>query len=104
MNTKDLYKLILIYDVDGKVIQEYFQFFMGQYLPAMQKMGWEMLEAWTVSYGDIPNRQIELVANGRDAIETLLDSEEWETLNDKLAEYGSEFEYKFVPYREGFHV
>ena len=104
MNKKDLYKLILIYDIDGSVIQEYFQFLMGRYLPAMQKMGWEMLEAWTVSYGDLPNRQIEMVASGRDAIDTLLDSEEWETLNDKLTEYATEFEYKFVPYREGFHV
>lgn len=104
MSKKDLYKLILIYDVDDSVVQEYFQFMMSKCLPAMQSKGWEMLEAWTVSYGDVPNRQIEFVANGREAIDNLLDSDEWEAVYEKLDEYVTEFEYKFVPYREGFHV
>lgn len=104
MSNKDLYKLILIYEVDNSVLQEYFQFFMSRYLPTMQKKGWEMLEAWTISYGELPNRQIEFVAKGRDAIDTLIDSEEWEAINEKLTDYVSDFEYKFVPFREGFHV
>ena len=104
MSKKDLYKLILIYDVDNSVVQEYFQFMTRSCLPTMQNMGWEMLEAWTVSYGDVPNRQIEFVAAGYDSIGKLLDSDDWETVNDKLAEYVTDFEYKFVPYREGFHV
>lgn len=99
---KELYKLILSYDVNPEKLQEYYQFVMGRYLPLMQKMGLEMMDAWSVSYGNAPNRQIGFVGRGKHTMLDLLESESWNTLNDQLDEFVSDFDYKVVAYREGF--
>lgn len=99
---KSYYKVILTYDVNPERLQEYYQFVMGRYLPVVQKMGLEMTEAWTVKYGDAPNRQIGLVGKGRDTVMDLVDSDTWSSLNEQLNEFVSDFDYKVVPYRKGF--
>jgi hypothetical protein len=102
IDTRDFTKLILTYDVDPHQLQEYYQFVMGNYLPALQKQGIEMTEAWTVAYGEAPNRQIGFVSRDRNTIMELLESEIWHSLNEQLAAFVTEFDYKVVPYREGF--
>lgn len=100
-------KLILNYDVVNTDGQEYYRFVMGKYLPEMQKLGFEMLEAWTHSWdaeGDLPNRVIELVCRDSADMDSLLDSDEWEALNDELDQYIANFSYKFLPYRAGVQV
>lgn len=102
IDTRDFTKLILSYDVDPRQMQEYYQFIMGNYLPMMQKRGIEMTEVWTVAYGEAPNRQIGFVSRDRDTMMELLDSEAWVTLNEELETFVTDFDYKVVPYREGF--
>ncbi len=102
VSERDLYRLILSYDVNPEKLQEYYQFVMGRYLPMIQKMGLEMIEAWTVAYGDAPNRQIDLVGRGKSTVLDLVYSETWSSLNEQLNEFVSDFDYKVVPYRQGF--
>ena len=102
IDTREFHKLILSYDVDPRQLQEYYQFVMGSYLPMMQKRGIEMTEAWTMAYGEGPNRQIGFVARDRDTMLDLLESETWASLNEQLNAFVSDFDYKVVPYREGF--
>ena len=104
MSEQDLFKLILYYDVDPEHIQDYYKFVMGRFLPMLQKMGLEMTEAWSVMYGNAPNRQICLVGRGKHTVLDILDSETWITLSDELNEFVDNFESKVVPFREGFQV
>ena len=97
-------KLLLTYDVQQDKLQEYYQFVMGRYLPAMQSLGWQMSEAWHTAYGEAPNRLIGFVCNDHQTVEELLTSELWMSLNEQLLEYVSDFDYKFVPYRGGFQL
>jgi hypothetical protein len=98
------YKLILRYEVGSEKIQDYYRFVMGHYVPAMQGMGLEMTEAWTTAWGNGPGRQIAFVARDYDTVLKLLETEVWEELNDKLDEFVSDFDYKVVPYRQGFQL
>ena len=97
-------KLLLSYHVGQENQQEYYKFVMGQYLPTLQTMGFQMSEAWHTAYGDAPNRLIGLVCNDEDNMNALLSSAEWESLNEKLEEYVSDLDYKFIPYRGGFQL
>jgi hypothetical protein len=45
-NSEQGLKLLLEYDVNQDTVQEYYQFVMGQYVPALQSMGLQMSEAW----------------------------------------------------------
>lgn len=97
-------KLLLTYDVIQERQQEYYQFVMGRYLPAMQSLGFQMSEAWHTAYGRSPERLIGFVCSGEDKVQELLNSDLWLALNDELEGFVSGFDYKFVPYRGGFQL
>ena len=98
----DGWKLILYYDIISEVHQEYFQYMIGRYVPAVQAMGLEMTDAYHTAYGEYPGRLIVFVARSRTALDALLESEAWSDLNEQLLTYVTEFRYKVLPYREEF--
>jgi hypothetical protein len=95
-------KLLLSYNIETEDMDQYYQFVLGQYIPAMQMMGLEMSEAWHTAYGNYPQRLVGFVARDRQTIEDLLDSEVWPDLNSRLQEYVVDFRYKVIAYQEGF--
>lgn len=97
-------KLLLEYDVQQDTLQDYYQFVMGQYVPALQSMGLQMSEAWHTAYGEAPNRLIGFVCGDRQTMDRLLESNLWQELNIELAKYVSDFRFKVVPYRGGFQL
>jgi hypothetical protein len=96
------YKLLLSYDVSAEHMQEYYRFVLGRYVPVMQALGLEMSDAWHTAYGSFPNRLIGFVARDSATMEQLLANETWTALNEELARFVSDFDYKVVRYREGF--
>jgi hypothetical protein len=97
-------KLLLEYEVNLDTTQEYYQFVMGQYVPALQSQGLQMSEAWHTAYGNAPNRLIGFVCADWDTMNALLDSDMWHELNEELEKYVSDLQYKVVPYRGGFQL
>ena len=97
-------KLLLSYHVSQERQQEYYQFVMGRYLPAMQSMGFQMSEAWHTAYGNAPNRLVGLVCEDEETMNELLESESWESLIEQLEDIVSDLDYKFIPYRGGFQL
>lgn len=97
-------KLLMEYDVNQETLQEYYQFIMGQYVPALQSMGLQMSEAWHTAYGEAPNRLIGFVCNDGGTMDRLLTSELWNDLNNELEQYVSDLHFKIVPYRGGFQL
>ncbi len=97
-------KLLLSYEVKQEKLQEYYQFVMGRYLPALQELGFQMSEAWHTAYGEAPNRMLGFVCNDEDTMQELLSSTSWVELNDELEDYVINFDYKFIPYRGGFQL
>jgi hypothetical protein len=97
-------KLLLSYEVNPESQQDYYQFVMSSYVPAVQAMGLQMSEAWHTAYGDAPNRLIGFVTDNEENMMNLLENETWLRLNEQLEEYVSEFSYKVIPYRGGFQI
>ena len=96
------YKLLLSYDVSPEHMQEYYRFMLGRYVPVMQAMGLEMSDAWHTAYGSFPDRLIGFVTSDEETIEEILSSDTWISLNEELQRFVTDFEYKIVPYEEGF--
>ncbi len=103
-DAQDYYKLVLTYEVVQESLQSYYPYVMGKYVPTMQQMGLEMLEAWTTSWGNGPSRHIVFASRDREMVEQLLDGETWEHLNEGLSEYVTDFAYKVIPFRHGFQL
>lgn len=96
------YKLLLMYEVKEELLQEYYQFVMGRYVPALQSMGLQMSEAWQTAYGDAPNRLIGFVCEDQSTMMEVMNSENWIALNNQLEQFVIDFNYKVIPYRGGF--
>jgi hypothetical protein len=99
-----LVKLLLNYDVKDNMSEEYRQFVLGDFLPAVQKMGLAVTEVWLTAYGDYPERQTELVSRDEETMWRVLNSEEWLELEGRLREFVDGFERKVIPYQPGFQM
>ncbi len=97
-------KLLVTYEVKNNSDPEYHKFMMGQYLPTLQSLGLQMSEAWYTAYGDAPSRMMGFVSPDQDVINEMLDSEVWYELTETLQGFVEEFEYKIIPYRQGFQL
>jgi hypothetical protein len=99
-----LVKLLLTYNVNDGTSEEYRQFVLGEFLPAVQRMGLAVTEVWLTTYVDYPERQTELVSRDEDTMWRILTSEEWQELEERLREYVHDFGRKIVPYQPGFQM
>jgi hypothetical protein len=97
-------KLLISYNIETDSMDQYYQFVLGQYIPAMQMMGLEMSEAWHTAYGDYPERLVGFVARDGQTMENLIYSDVWPQMNEQLREFVGEFRYKVIPYQEGFQL
>ena len=97
-------KLLVSYNINLEDSQEYYQFVMGKYIPAMQSMGLEMSEAWHTAYGLYPNRLIGFVSRDSEILKDLMAGEEWEELNEELSDHVSELDFKVIRYKLGFQI
>lgn len=100
MTEEQRVKLLLSYDVPDDDSQPYYQFMVGEFMPAAQAIGLFMTEALHTMYGDYPNRLISFVARDYGTLKKILASPEWQQLEERLKQYADEYEYRIVPYRD----
>jgi hypothetical protein len=95
-------KLIMTWDIAPDHEQDYFEFVIGEFIPGVQRLGFQPAEAWATIYGDYPQIQVGILAENLPDVQQILHSEGWTTLQDKLFALVKNFSYKVVPARNGF--
>src|SRR5512143_109328 len=95
-------KMLITYDVVPELQQAYYEFVLGEWVPAAQSMGLVLSEAWHTAYGQYPIRLNGFVARSRQDLDRILASAEWQQLEEKLKRFVTGYQRKTVPYREGF--
>ena len=94
------YKLILTYDLRADVQDSYFEFMLGEMVPAVQSMGLHMNGAWHTAYGDYPVRLVEFIADDHDALCNMLDTRLWNDMERRLRRYVTNYGKKIVRLRD----
>ncbi len=100
MSLQQRVKLLLTYDIRPEVQDSYFQYMLGEMVPALQTLGLPMSGAWHTAYGDYPIRLVEFIAEDRAALQAVLDSPEWDKLETRLQRYILNYSKKVVALRE----
>jgi len=95
-------KLVMTWDITPEREQEYFEFVIGEFVPGVQRLGFEPVEAWATLYGDYPQIQIGMLAQDLPNVQRILRSDGWEQLQEKLFGFVKNYSYKVVPARNGF--
>jgi hypothetical protein len=97
-------KLLMTWDILPGREQEYFEFVVRDFIPGMQRLGLEPSDAWFTMYGDQPQILVAAQNPSISALQRILGSADWQSLNQKLLDYVENFEYKIVQARSGFQV
>ncbi len=102
MNESVPVKVIMTWDIAADHEQEYFEFVIGEWVPGIQRLGFQPTDAWATVYGTYPQIQVNMVADNESTARRILSSNEWKTLEDRLLTFVRNYSYKVVPHRNGF--
>jgi hypothetical protein len=95
-------KVIMTWDIAADHEQEYFEFVIGEWVPGVQRLGLQPIDAWATVYGAYPQIQVGLIADNAPKVREVLASKDWSALEDRLLTFVKNFSYKVVPARGGF--
>ena len=95
-------KLILTWDISPKTEQKYFEFLIREFLPEMQKLGFQLTDAWVTVYGEHPQILVGAVMPTVEEIKGILETEEWFSLSRKLNDFVYNYKQKITEANGGF--
>jgi hypothetical protein len=95
-------KLIMTWDINPEHEQEYFEFVVREFLPQVQKLGFQLSDAWVPVYGQQPQIMVGAILPSTGQIVRVMNSEKWDSLINRLLDYVTNFESKIVPASGGF--
>jgi len=97
-------KLLMNWDILPGREQEYFEFVVRDFIPAMQRLGMEPSDAWFTMYGDEPQIMVSAQMPSASSLQRIIGSEDWKNLTQQLLDYVENFKYKIVQARSGFQM
>lgn len=95
-------KVLMTWDVSPEHEREYFEFVVGEFIPGIQRLGFQPAEAWATIYGAYPQIQVGMLAPDFASARRMMNSTDWHALHERLSTYVTNFSYKVVPARGGF--
>jgi len=92
----------MTWDISPEREQEYFEFVIGEFVPGVQRLGLQPIEAWATIYGNHPQIQVGLMAEDAVNARRILNSSDWLRLSEQLFTFVKNYSHKVVPARSGF--
>lgn len=96
------YKLILSWDILPEKEQEYFEFVVREFIPGVQRLGFEVTDAWATLYGPRPQIMVGATLPSLMRVQRALQSDDWGHLHGQLQEYVQNYSQKIVEAQGGF--
>jgi hypothetical protein len=97
-------KLLMTWDIQAGREEDYFEFHIRKFVPALEGLGVALNEAWLTVYGEQPRLLAEAVIPDLGSARRLLDSNAWEDLNIQMQELVENFDYKVIAAKGGFQI
>lgn len=101
---KSSVKLLMTWDIQAGREEDYFEFHIRKFVPALEGLGVALSEAWLTVYGEQPRLLAEAVMPSIASARKLLDSNAWEDLGLQMEDLVENFDYKLIPARGGFQM
>ncbi len=95
-------KIIMSWDITPNHEQEYFEFVVREFIPGIQRLGFELNDAWATVYGTQPQILVAAIVPTMEKARNILESSDWHSLNNKLQDFVHNFSYKVIEARGGF--
>ena len=89
-------KLLMSWDLKPGSESDYFDFSVREFIPGIMKLGIQPTEAWYTIFGDGPQILTGGIAEDLPTMQSILASNDWQQLRDKLFGYVTNFNFKIV--------
>ena len=96
------YKLIMTWDILPEREQEYFEFVVREFIPGVQKLGFDLTDAWATIYGTRPQIMVGATLPSLARVNRVLISDDWSSLNNQLQDFVQNYQVKVVESQGGF--
>jgi len=97
-------KILMRWDIRPEKESEYFEFLVHEFIPALNKLGIADILVWYTAYGDCEQKLAEGTTESIEKMQSILLSEDWVILTDKLQNYVVDFDLKVVVATKGFQI
>ncbi len=95
-------KILMSWDITPDREQEYFEFVVREFIPGVQRLGFELSDAWATVFGDQPQILVGATVPSANRAQQILESSEWQSLNNQLLDFVRNYTFKIVEERKGF--
>lgn len=95
-------KILMTWNILPNREAEYSEFVVNEFIPRLNRLGLADLEFWYTRFGEQPQIQASGVCPSVEQLNLIMNSEEWESLQDLLSGYVSEYQHKMVKASRGF--
>lgn len=95
-------KLIMTWDIATEQEQEYFEFVVREFIPGVQRLGFELSDAWATVYGGQPQIMVGAVLPSITRVRQVMRSTEWKSLKHRLQDFVQNYSQKVVESRGSF--
>ncbi len=95
-------KVIMSWDIIVGREKDYFEFVIGHFIPRVQEMGMTLSDAWVTIYGEHPQILVGAVVPGLKNAKSIINSDDWYRLNNRLQDYVTNYEFKIARLEGGF--
>jgi len=89
-------KLLMSWDIKSGQEAAYFEFVVKEFLPGQMKLGLQPTEAWYTVVGEGPQMLTGAVTDDLDTMQSILRSDEWGNLMERLATHVVNYNQKIV--------
>ena len=89
-------KLLMSWDIKSGQEAAYFEFVVKEFLPGQMKLGLQPTEAWYTIVGEGPQMLTGAVTDDLDTMQSILRSDEWGNLMERLEAYVVNYNQKIV--------
>lgn len=89
-------KLLMSWDIKPGAESDYFEFIVREFAPGIMKLGIQPTEAWYTVFGDGPQILTGAVAEDLATMKSIMESSDWQDLQEKLFNYVTNFDFKIV--------
>lgn len=97
-------KILMRWDIRQEKESEYFEFLVHEFIPALNKLGIADILVWYTAYGDCEQKLAEGTTESVEEMKSILKSEEWVILIDKLENHVVDFDLKVIAATRGFQI
>lgn len=95
-------KILMTWNIRANKEAEYSEFVVNEFIPRLNRLGLADLEFWYTRFGEQPQIQASGISSSMDQMNEIIASEEWDSLQDMLNGYVSDYGHKLIKAARGF--